>query len=146
MSAMFPPNCFSCFYSLTLQLAHPIKLTISMGKATAIPQQKGRTWIPSSAVCASIITWNGLDQVLEGSLITRLMTLAQCGGHVVITYVGDRITRKTWRGRGAQRRPYITDSLNPRARQWKKCSSAKFANHSKKETFELMRRCMLLEI
>ena len=44
---------------------------------------KGRTWIPSSTVCTSVIAWHGLDQFLKGSLVARLVTLAQCGGHVV---------------------------------------------------------------
>lgn len=89
MSAMLPPTCFWYSYPLTLQLAHPIHVTVSMGKAVASPQQEGRTWIPSSTVCASVVAWNGLDQLLKGSLIARLMTLAQCSRHVVIIYVVD---------------------------------------------------------
>ena len=49
-----------------------------------LSQQRRHTWIPSPTVCASVVTWNGLDQFLQGSLIARLVTLAQCSGHFVI--------------------------------------------------------------
>ena len=53
----------------------------------ASSQGKGHTWIPSSTVCASIVARNRFDQILEGSFVARLVTLAQCGGHVVIINV-----------------------------------------------------------
>ena len=51
------------------------------------PQAGGDTWILSSTICASVIAWNGLDQLLKGFLIARLVTLAKCRGHVVIYVV-----------------------------------------------------------
>ncbi len=87
MSAMFLLICTSHFHPLTLQLAHPIEAIVSTGKAVVAEEE--RTWIPSSTVCAPVIAWNGLDQLLKDSLIARLVTLAQCGGHIVVMCVVD---------------------------------------------------------
>ena len=46
------------------------------------------TWIPGLTVCTSVIARDSLDQLLERSLIPRLMALAQGGGHVVSMCMG----------------------------------------------------------
>lgn len=67
-------------------------------------QWEGHTRIPSSTVCASVIAWNGLDQILKGSFVARLVTLAQCGGHVVLIDVVDSEERAGyWDFRGLHR-------------------------------------------
>ena len=82
-------------------------------------QQEGRTWIPSPTICTSIIARDGLDQFLKGLLITRLVTLAQCGGHVVIIYSEDseyRVGYGSSQLGDAQRRRY-SNPRDPRETQ-----------------------------
>ena len=47
----------------------------------------GHTRIPSPTICTSIITRHRLDELLECSLVPRLMALAQGRCHVVSMYV-----------------------------------------------------------
>ena len=45
------------------------------------------TWIPGPTICTSVITRHSLDELLERSLIPRLMALAQGRCHIVSMYV-----------------------------------------------------------
>lgn len=42
----------------------------------------GPTWIPRLAVCALVVPWDILDEVLQGLLVASLLALAEGTGHV----------------------------------------------------------------
>lgn len=41
----------------------------------------GPSWVPRTAICASVISWDGFDKLLKSALIARLLTFVQCGSH-----------------------------------------------------------------
>lgn len=47
---------------------------------------KPRTWIARTTVGTLAIARNGLDQLLQRSLVARLLTLVQGGGHGVVAH------------------------------------------------------------
>ena len=39
------------------------------------------TWVPCTAICASIISWDCLNKLLKSALIARLLAFVQYGSH-----------------------------------------------------------------
>jgi len=69
------PLSISKLAQLTLQLAHPeIRLAVMFALIVWIALL---TWIPGSAIGATAIAWYVLDQILQRSLISCLLALAQ---------------------------------------------------------------------
>lgn len=63
----------------------PILLsTVSESLTSTSVRNQRRAWVPGTAVCTSVITRYGLDQLLKSPLVPRLMALAQCRGHGVM--------------------------------------------------------------
>lgn len=65
----YTPACPSCIASLACAERHaPTVLT----------------WVSRTAVCTSSIPWDRLDQILQGTLVTRLLAFVQGRRHIVL--------------------------------------------------------------
>ena len=67
-----PPSSIS---KLTLQLAHPNRESVAARQQSVAV---GLTWISCLAIGASLVSRNGLDQLLQHSFIPCLIALAHC--------------------------------------------------------------------
>ena len=68
-----------CMYSRSsLPTLHRFRQLSLLAHPTSLRE---RTWVPCAAVRTSVIAWDCLDELLEGSLVARLGALAH-GGHV----------------------------------------------------------------
>ena len=59
----------------------PILFTI-VSRCFTGEKRRARTWVFALAIRASVVARHSPDQVLQSSLIPRLMALAQCRRHV----------------------------------------------------------------
>ncbi len=58
---------------LTFQLAHP-KCFVNIWQS--LETKAGRTWVAGLTICALIVARNRMDEILERSLIPRLLAFA----------------------------------------------------------------------